>query len=152
MSYWDVTLDKIVGKKIEKIQFNEDFLVFHCSDGTVAKYTINSNYYSHSYFHDFHGVKNLLESDKVLSFTERELSLTPEQTLDLDHDRYDYIQVYGFTIVAEHPTWGDITAVFSFRNRSNGYYGGSMYDTDVNTDNVPYITDYVLETGVERND
>ena len=60
---------------------------------------------------------------------------------------------YGYEIVTEHPTFGEVTCVFSFRNDSNGYYGGSLVgplgakDTswDGVIDGAPVIKGDVLE-------
>lgn len=43
-------------------------------------------------------------------------------------DRYssEYIQVYGYRLTTVSPKWGRVSSVFSFRNSSNGYYGGSI--------------------------
>ena len=36
------------------------------------------------------------------------------------------IQVYGYRLITVSPNWGEVSSVFSFRNSSNGYYGGSI--------------------------
>lgn len=63
-----------------------------------------------------------------------------------DGDRYEdeYIQVYGYRLVTEHPLFGEQTSVFAFRNASNGYYGGWMFDAEVPADEIPEILDDVL--------
>ena len=71
------------------------------------------------------------------------------------------VRVYGYRIASDHPTWGEVTAVMSFRNDSNGYYGGELVPAGPNADlpewrrvpfdpdewdQVPTITDDVVET------
>ena len=50
--------------------------------------------------------------------------------------------VYGYKIVTAHPVFGEVTSVLSFRNSSNGYYGGWMDRTgDVRTEGLQRITE-----------
>ena len=135
-------LDVIIGHKIDQIEFTEDLLVFWSGRDTFA-FTVYGDCCSDSYFYDFHGVRNLLESGPIIGTAT--IHLAPESLFP----RYqDEVACYGYKLVAEHPTWGEITAVLSFRNDSKGYYGGEMqYIGKRDTDQpIQFITDDVLET------
>lgn len=113
----------LVGKKILGIFWSEDYLVFETDHGKVA-YTVDGDCCSHSYFHDFLGVRKLITGGPVISMQEVEMG----EVDVLPGDKYadDSIAAYGFEIVVEDPRFGEVTAVLSFRNSSNGYYGGWM--------------------------
>lgn len=140
MSFYDDALGPekglgvLVGKNIVEIFMDEDYLVFIDEDGQWYGFAVEGDCCSHSYFHDFHGVEKLLENGEVKSvgyidLDKNEIYKTQIEELDNDND-YDVIAVYGYEIVTESPLWGEQTSVFSFRNSSNGYYGGWMYKTD----------------------
>jgi hypothetical protein len=130
MAWSDTTNEKglevLVDKKIVEIFMNDDYLVFTDTEGGFHGFTVEGDCCSHSYFHDFFGVRTLLENGPVVSV--KSIDLGSEDLGD-----WDVISCYGFEIVTEHLTWGEQTSVFSFRNSSNGYYGGWMYYTD----NIP---------------
>lgn len=145
----DITKD-LVGKKIQHIYFNEDFLRLVTDDGTFT-YGVDADCCSTSLFYDFFGVKKLLENGPVVSVSTVDLHPTD---IEKDDKEYGYmkdkkgedldIEVYGYSIVTEHPEFGEQTSVFSFRNYSNGYYGGSLApcaDREVQ----PEIFDDVME-------
>lgn len=122
----------IVGKTITGILFSEDFLTLETKDGDIFLGVVG-DCCSRSYFFDFYGVENLLRS-KVIRF--EPVALSPgdvgyhEETYDVSavEDDYigNYVQVYGYRFITEHPLFGELTSVLSFRNESNGYYGGWM--------------------------
>lgn len=113
-------LAPLVGKIIESISGNTEFLRFTTADGKSFTFTVEGGCCSYSYFHDIIGVEKLLAGGEV---TEVGYADVPEVE---DDDSYVDTQVYGFKIVSDHPEFGDVTTVFSFRNESNGYYGGWM--------------------------
>lgn len=126
----DLKFDEIVGKKVTGIKMSEDYLVFEYDGGEVC-YTVWGDCCSMSYFFDFYGVKNLLDGGPVESFEAVELSVGdvgyhPKTWTVDDEDEYCYTQVYGYRLTVEHPLFGTVSAVLSFRNESNGYYGGWM--------------------------
>jgi hypothetical protein len=57
------------------------------------------------------------------------------------------MQVYGYALVTQSQRWGEVTSVFSFRNYSNGYYGGFIVKIDVSScpEGLPEITADVVE-------
>ncbi|MFE5290115.1 hypothetical protein ACFRAQ_34550 [Nocardia sp. NPDC056611] len=120
-----MSIDALVGKKIVGIRINEDYLEFTASDGTQTAFGVYGDCCSHSYFHDFVGADKLLANGPILSAEE----------IDLEESEvgegWEVIQCYGFRLITEHPMWGEQTSVFSFRNSSNGYYGGWMEDTRI---------------------
>lgn len=84
---------------------------------------------SHSYFYDFIGVDKLLNNGPVVSAREVELKESDPRGVVPEHEHeyeYESIKVYGYEIVTEDPNFGPVTTVFSFRNSSNGYYGGEL--------------------------
>lgn len=135
MSYWNQKiLDRLVGREVRGIFMDETNLTFETDEEPVSYY-VDGDCCSWSYFHDFYGVENLLGST-VRAFESVELSEGDpgwrKETWDDGAGMVDYedIQVYGFRLTFEHPKFGDMSAVLSFRNSSNGYYGGDMNVTD----------------------
>jgi len=132
-----MTIERLIGKKITRVFMNEDHLKFETDDGAVV-FQVEGDCCSHSYFHDFIGVRKLLENGKVISAKEIFLD-------DFSEGDDERVQAYGFEIVTEHPTFGEQTSVFSFRNRSNGYYGGSLENGASEREVLPEIFDDVIE-------
>lgn len=122
MSY-DDDFSALAGKNIDKVYMNEDYLIF-VSGKEVFAYTVEGDCCSSSYFHDFVGVQKVLENGEVISTRALELDEFTGTTEQGDYD--DCIKVYGYEIVTEHWWWGPQTSVVTFRNASNGYYGGWM--------------------------
>ena len=58
--------DVLVGKTIDRIQFDEQHLAFW-SGGEAYRYEVEGDCCSFSYFYDFLGVRLLLEGGEVLS-------------------------------------------------------------------------------------
>lgn len=130
------SLEDIVGKKVLRIFMNEDSLKLVTGDKTFT-FTVKGECCSHSYFYDFYGVKHLLNNGPVTEVKEVELGgMEPEYG-----DRTD---CYGFQLTTEHPEFGPVTSVFSFRNDNNGYYGGWMYDA-ADCEVQPEIFDDVVD-------
>jgi hypothetical protein len=132
-------LKELVGKKIQKIRMDEDWLVFETDKGNYA-FTVGGDCCSHSFFYDFYGVKNLLQNGEVLEVEEIELDV-PEYTIKPENDK---IEAYGYRLTTAHEYWGKKSSVFSFRNDSNGYYGGWMDYSENYPPDVPEITDDTL--------
>lgn len=148
----DITDDSnkklIVGKKIEKIRFNEEYLVFEFHDSVFAV-GVEGDCCSTSYFYDFYGVEAII-GHVVEDIVEIELDPTD---LKASHNG-DCIEVYGYKITCknngdddDYNIYGSTrTGVFSFRNDSNGYYGGYLcaVSEDFKYEHVPEITKDVL--------
>ena len=148
----DDKIKNLVGKTIKRIFFNENYLRFDTDDGNFT-FNVEGDCCSRSYFYDFYGVKNLLENGKVLEV--KEVELEPKDIIEQGKDDFgnnkdkkysdEDIQVYGYQLTTESPKFGTVTSVFSFRNYSNGYYGGWMEECE-NIKVEPEIFDDVIVT------
>lgn len=131
----------LTGKAIAGVWMDEDHLKFATDKGDLF-FTVYGDCCSHSYFYDFHGVKKLLANGPVVSAGEVALD---DSDAKPRHD--ECVKVYGFEIVTEDPVFGEVTSVFSFRNDSNGYYGGEMEESrEFSVEGVPQLTDDCLGT------
>jgi len=147
-------LNRLIGTKIKRIFFNEDYLKFITDKRTFIFY-VDADCCSRSIFYDFIGVKKLLNNGIIIEvncidiepndISLCEYGLEDKKSADTD------IQVYGYELVTEDPIFGPVTSVFSFRNYSNGYYGGSLENYSGDREVQPEIFDDVFET-VENND
>lgn len=119
----------IIGANVNGILMSEDRLTFQTDKGLI-EYEVEGDCCSHSYFFDFYGVKHLLDNGPVTAFESVDLSPGDPGYVDPDVEiDYEYIRCYGYRLTTEHPTFGPVSSVVSFRNSSNGYYGGSMERT-----------------------
>lgn len=124
MSDWN-NLNNLIGKNIMQVFWVDTELGFTCEDGTYLAYKVEGDCCSWSYLYDFHGVRKLIDNGPIISVK----ALEP---VVKDHGE---MECYGWEIVTESPQWGEQTSVFSFRNESNGYYGGWIIETnDPSTD------------------
>ena len=137
--YESENLEKLVGASVKKIFMDSQHLTFETDKGDIA-FGVDGDCCSHSFFYDFYGVKNLLENGEILEVVEKDL----EEGERKPHQEYDCVACYGIQITTESKEFGKVTSVFSFRNDSNGYYGGSLEDGEVNKD-APQITDDIIE-------
>lgn len=136
-------MKELVGRKVEKIFMNMDYLKFETDKGSLL-YSVYGDCCSSSYFYDFYGVKNLLKNGVVTEIKSVELDTSKIQTSEWEWG--DCIQCYGFQITTESPEFGEMTSVFSFRNSSNGYYGGNLvFNEGLDLEVSPEITDDVIE-------
>lgn len=124
----DFNMEKIIGKTIKAIFLDEQYLTFETEDGDVITYSVDGDCCSHSVWYDFFGVESLI-GKKVTGVKDVELTQDDWLLRRLaGYDKKNYqesISIYGIQIDFEGVRWGDQTAVVSFRNYSNGYYGGS---------------------------
>jgi len=143
MSYYEKKIERLVGRTITKIYMNEDFLKFETNLGDIV-FGVYGGCCSYSYFHDFIGVEKLLKGTPVVSVKAIDLSTTDSKVL-VNRNDSDEIECYGYEIVTEDPQFGEVTSVFSFRNSSNGYYGGSLENASDDQVVEPEVTTDVLE-------
>lgn len=142
---YEDTLTRLVGKKVLKVYMNKDFLRFDTDSGPIV-FRVEGECCSSSYFYDFYGVKNLLKNGPVTEVKGVLLDELKVRSLEGSGDvGGDLVQVYGYQITTVSEEWGEMTSVFSFRNYSNGYYGGSI-ETAIEQEVSPEITDDVVET------
>lgn len=124
--------DNLVGKTVKEIYMNEDELTFVTDEGNVYL-NVDGDCCSHSYLFDFYGVKRLL-GNKIVDFEQIDLSEGDvgyrKETWEFETDEYNEILVYGYRITTIDTLFGEVSSVFSFRNSSNGYYGGSLEISD----------------------
>lgn len=138
---YGTTIDKaLIGKKITKIFVNQDYLRFITDDGQKLTYCVDADCCSHSVFYDFIGVKKLLENGKVISVKKIEFYDCENEEDKNTQYQDSSISCYGIEIVTENKDFGEQTSVFSFRNYSNGYYGGSLCDSGFDGE-LPELTD-----------
>jgi hypothetical protein len=114
--------DDLIGANVHSVHMNGEYLLFKTDRGDIA-YEVEGDCCSHSYFHDFVGVDKLLANGPIISAGTVALADATEDTDGWDEP---VIQCYGYEFVTEHEQWGPQTSVMSFRNESNGYYGGWM--------------------------
>ncbi len=142
-------LEKLIGKKIKRIFFNEDFLKFETDQENIV-YFVDGDCCSRSIFYDFIGVKKLLLNGSIIEV--ESIDLEPTDIVEGSYgvkdkkSEDDDIKVYGYRLTTEDSIWGKVSSVFSFRNYSNGYYGGSLEDAPPDTEVQPEIFDDVLES------
>jgi hypothetical protein len=123
----------LTGKTVREIWMNRDYLTFVTDDGPTT-FTVYGDCCSDSFFFDFYGVGNVIDRE-VVAFEKVDLSpgdpgYHPE-TYEVENEGYWVeTEVYGYRLITEHERFGHVSAVLSFRNESNGYYGGWMEHTD----------------------
>lgn len=134
-------LDDLIGKKIINIFLNRAFLRFDTNQGSLT-YQVDGDCCSYSYFYDFFGVGNLIGNGPVKSIESVELH--PTDLIFSREFKNGEIRVYGFRIITDSKYYGEVSSVFSFRNSSNGYYGGSIRKVD-NVEVSPEVVEDVSE-------
>jgi hypothetical protein len=124
--------DNLIGKTVREIWMDENYLKFVTDDGNVT-YAVEGDCCSDSFFFDFYGVDNVIGREVVafesVSLSPGDPGYRPETYSVENEDGWSVTQVYGYRITTEHPSFGHVSAVLSFRNESNGYYGGWMRST-----------------------
>lgn len=153
-------MKELIGKTINKVFMDEDCLTFETSDGLVISYAVYGDCCSSSVWYDFYGVADLIGQ-----------TITDTKDLHLDEDDWimkrlssvdynvktprdfvdDSIQIYGVSL-SFVDKWGyERTAVASFRNYSNGYYGGEYILTENGRSNHE-ITEDVYEAATVESE
>ena len=112
-------LRDLVGRTVTEIYLGADDIVFVTAEGLVGGRVVGGCC-STSYLHDLIGFDKLIAGPVVKV---EEIDLGVIEGLE---NAYEEVQSYGIKFVVDHPQWGEVTAALSFRNRSNGYYGGWM--------------------------
>jgi hypothetical protein len=116
----------LIGSTITEVWINgnQKYMRFVNTEGVNFDFMVDGDCCSESWFADIFGF------DKLLGF-----KITLTEVIYLDENVYntsdgrgrqDYDKVYGFRIITE----GGV-AVISFRNSSNGYYGGDCYERTI---------------------
>lgn len=139
-------LKNLIGKKVLEIWANSEFMKFVTDQGNYI-YQVTGDCCSSSFFYDFYGVEYLLNRvvEDVI-----EIDLLPSDAVVRGND--GELKIYGYKITSKLPEedyWGGVTSVFSFRNESNGYYGGSIDQVEPKEDEKYYSYDisFPINTG-----
>lgn len=119
-------MKELIDKTINKIFLDEDYVTFEVDNGEVITYGVEGDCCSMSAWYDFYGVKELL-GKKIIAVKDIELDEDDwliKRLYSTDKKNYDdAISIYGVALTYEGE-YGEQTATISFRNYSNGYYGG----------------------------
>jgi hypothetical protein len=146
-------LKELIGATVKKIFMNDEYLKFETDKGDFL-YAVEGDCCSHSYLYDFYGVKNLLNNGPITDVKTVEIDSEKAQEAEVakrkEADPNDYgiesLRCYGYQLTTISPEFGEVTSVFSFRNESNGYYGGSITQiTDDNREVSPEVTKDIIE-------
>lgn len=136
-------IEELIGASVKKKFMNDEYLKFETDKGTFV-YGVYGDCCSYSHFYDFYGIKNLLNNGPIIAT--KEISIDSE-TIKNPGD--DCTAAYGFQMTTISPEFGEVTSVFSFRNESNGYYGGSLTkakEEEIPSDATPpEITEDIIE-------
>ena len=146
----EAKLDSLKGKIVKKIYMNYEFLKFETDLGDYV-FGVSGDCCSSSYFYDFYGVKNLIGGRIIdiqivdIDSEKAEREAKAKSILENGYNSIDSLACYGYQFTTHSEEFGDVTSVFSFRNESNGYYGGSLEDRSNDTLVEPEITEDVTE-------
>lgn len=112
------------GKIVKRIFISEKYLKFETDQGIIF-YRVSGECCSFSYFYNFEGVKRLLSGNPILKVESVAMDDIGETS------RADLVQWYGFRFITEDKEFGEVSSVMSFRNESNGYYGGDIEKCEI---------------------
>lgn len=114
-------LNQLVGATVKQIFMNENLLRFITDKGSCT-FRVTGDCCSQSYFYDFIGVDKLLKNGAIKLIE----SILLDEPQDIDAAKGEVVKAYGFRFITEDLEFGEVSSVMSFRNDSNGYYGGSL--------------------------
>ena len=103
------------------------FMTFELEGGNLVSFKVEGDCCSTSWFADFFNVGNII-NQPILGVSEIDLEEFGYQLQD-GRGKQDDDKIYGYKIYTK-----DHVGVFSFRNSSNGYYGGWLEITSNHTD------------------
>lgn len=111
----------LIGESIVGVAINTrgDAMEFKLESGNYITFHVEGEWWTSSYFHDFIGISAIFNSPIQAI---NSIELTDEAHKDLETE-YEAIKFYGYRFQTE-----TASAVLSFRNESNGYYGGYLED------------------------
>jgi hypothetical protein len=145
--YGEEIPESLVGLDIQEIYMDGDYLAFvGTQDGAIKQvlWTVVGDCCSCSYFNDFYGVEKLINNGPVINVE----MIDPREVVGSE-DSGEYVQAYGIKIITESPLWGEMTSVVSFRNSSNGYYGGWAEAVEVANPFPPRIYHDILDVDAD---
>lgn len=140
-------MEQLIGKTINKIFLDEDYLTFEVDNGEIITFVAIGDCCSISVWYDFYGVEEIL-GKKVIDVKDIQLTnddFLQKRLISKDNKNYDSsIEIYGVSLTFVS-AFGERTATVSFRNYSNGYYGGYYRLAKERRSNNQIFTD-VFET------
>lgn len=141
--YASEALKLLVGKTVQRVFMNEDYLKLELDQGSMV-FAVSGDCCSQTVFYDFLGLTQL-KAGPIVNVEELEME---ECRLEDRKNYQDAIAFYGVRFTTQHPQFGPVSAVMSYRNYSNGYYGGSLEYSEFNqeTNVQPELTDDCLES------
>lgn len=142
-SSFHLDYDKLIGRTVQSISADTKCINLTFVDGETIGLWVTGDCCSHAYWHDLIGVEHLLEGSRITDVVDLGLGTRDNEAIGLEGHQ-DETSAYALKIVSDHPTWGEVTTVFAYRNDSNGYYGGMCYIGDPSLTTRP-ITGNVLD-------
>lgn len=147
-------MKELIGEKITKVFIDEENLTFETASGKVINYAVRGDCCSKSVWYDFYGLEGLLKGGVVIEANDINLyenegikNFVTERLSRVDVKNYDLsIEIYGVAIVYDGGNYGERSAAVSFRNYSNGYYGGRYYQTNSCRSNIQVVSDVYQTT------
>ena len=140
-SNWcDDGLNRLYGATITDIRISkgEEYLTFVTDKGLIS-FEGWSDCCSETWFADFFGIPFILGSE-VFSVESIDLEVGDYNVESDERTRQDCDEVYGYRIKTKRGV-----GIFSLRNSSNGWYGGSIHNSD------RHITDESCSIISQRN-
>lgn len=138
--YEQSNIQSLIGKRITQLFVSPEYFLFISDKNVGYLVDLYADCCSSSFFYDFYGVKNLLENGPITEVKSVPLEVTDAVKSDggwgmKDKTSEDIdIKAYGYQLTTIHPEFGEVTSVFSFRNYSNGYYGGEIHSVTMHAD------------------
>lgn len=127
---------------VQHIRIDADYLNITTDHGELG-FGVDGDCCSRSYFNDAVGVNKLIGSLLIA------IHMTGGDEIEVEPKYQDRVLHYGLTVVSEHPVWGDVTTVFSFRNESNGYYGGSVFPCNISPARIETLEEIAADWTVD---
>jgi len=125
--------NELVGSIVKNIRINSRYLVFEVEDRDPIVFEAYGDCCSTSEFYDFIGVENLI-GNKILKVEDLDLSIL-DTNIQPDWDEGS-IEHYGYRFTAFSEEYDEVSAVVSFRNISNGYYGGELQPASLTPEEI----------------
>jgi len=127
----EIEFKQLKNKIVKQVFINDKRLVLQTDQGDFT-FLVYGDCCSDSYFHDFLGADKII-GHKIIYVEKIELKEDEKKHTKSELENSEVTEWYGYRIVVEHPDFGEVSATLSFRNESNGHYGGWMELYDENT-------------------
>ena len=128
-----MNIEKFKGVKVKAVYADEDNLSIALDNGKTVNFEVEGDCCSNSYFYEVVGAEKLI--GKEITSIEEIDGLCGDVPNDQRFEGEDCVQAYGIRFSAG-PSMTEIkpgvevetsnSMIVTFRNDSNGYYGGSM--------------------------